>query len=212
MERRRFSIGVRAPFRLDLTAWALRRRPDNAVDRWDGHAYQRVLVFGDEVVQVRATQVGRPERSRLEVTLVGRSVDESAEQEARRLLTRTRGLEVDLSAFYRLAEGDAFLRPLAARFRGLKPPRFPSVFECLVNAVACQQLTLTVGIRLLNRLAAAYGAELLGGHAFPRPADLADVRPEALRPLGFSRAKARSIIGLAEAARELADDELEALP
>lgn len=24
------------PFRLDLTVWALRRRPDNLFDRWDG--------------------------------------------------------------------------------------------------------------------------------------------------------------------------------
>lgn len=81
----------------------------------------------------------------------------------------------------------------------MKPPRFPSLFECLVNAVACQQLTLTVGIRLLNRLAAAHGAERDGVHAFPRPRDLAAVPPEALLPPGFSRAKARSIIGLAEA-------------
>jgi hypothetical protein len=29
---------------------------------------------------------------------------------------------------------------------------FPAVFEGLVNAVACQQLSLTVGIELLNRL------------------------------------------------------------
>ncbi|MBV8610422.1 MAG: hypothetical protein JO034_23555, partial [Singulisphaera sp.] len=31
------------PFRLDLTVWTLRRRPDNAVDRWDGQTYRRVL-------------------------------------------------------------------------------------------------------------------------------------------------------------------------
>ena len=31
-----------APFRLDYTAWALRRRPDNTIDRWDGVARQNV--------------------------------------------------------------------------------------------------------------------------------------------------------------------------
>jgi hypothetical protein len=36
-------------------------------------------------------------------------------------------------------------------------PRFPTMFECLTNASACQQPTLTVGIVLLNRLADAYG-------------------------------------------------------
>jgi DNA-3-methyladenine glycosylase II len=26
------------PFRLDLTVWTLRRRPDNIIDRWDGYS------------------------------------------------------------------------------------------------------------------------------------------------------------------------------
>jgi 3-methyladenine DNA glycosylase/8-oxoguanine DNA glycosylase len=72
-------------------------------------------------------------------------------------LTRLLGPDIDLGRFYRLAEADPLLRPLADRFRGLKPPRFPSLFECLVNAFACQQLSLTVGIRLLNRLAETHG-------------------------------------------------------
>ena len=42
----------------------------------------------------------------------------------------------------------------------MKPPRFATVFEGVINAIACQQVTLTLGIRLLNRLAAAYGLAL----------------------------------------------------
>ena len=56
-----------------------------------------------------------------------------------------------------MAAPDPLLGPLAARMRGLKPPRFPTVFEALVNGVACQQLSLAVGIHLLNRLAADRG-------------------------------------------------------
>jgi DNA-3-methyladenine glycosylase II len=67
------------------------------------------------------------------------------------------GLQVDLEPFYRLAATDVRLSALAERFRGLKPPRFPTLFEALVNAIACQQITLTFGIRLLNRLAERYG-------------------------------------------------------
>jgi len=76
------------------------------------------------------------------------------------------------------------------------------LFECLVNAIACQQLTLTVGIRLLNRLVETYGTPVRDGggpRAFPRPAQLAGLSAEALRALGFSRAKALSIVGLAAA-------------
>ena len=31
-----FLLEPLSPFRLDLTVWVLRRRPDNVVDRWDG--------------------------------------------------------------------------------------------------------------------------------------------------------------------------------
>jgi DNA-3-methyladenine glycosylase II len=44
--------------------------------------------------------------------------------------------------------------------RGLRleaTARLPTVFESLVNAVACQQLSLEAGLSLLNRLADAHG-------------------------------------------------------
>ena len=201
MERRTFSIHVRPPFRLDLTVWALRRRPDNAVDAWDGRTYRRTLMLGREPIELNAVQAGTAAEPRLEVMVAGARVDRHTERLARSSLARLLGLEIDLSAFYRLADGDRLLQALAARFRGLKPPRFPDLFECIVNAIACQQLTLTVGIRLLNRLAEAHGTRPDHGeqHAFPTPAQLATVSPESLRGLGFSGAKARSIIELAEA-------------
>jgi hypothetical protein len=43
MSRTTFHLEPVPPFRLDLTVWTLRRRPDNAVDRWDGQTYRRVL-------------------------------------------------------------------------------------------------------------------------------------------------------------------------
>ena len=39
-----FCVRPVPPFRLDLTVWALRRRPRNLVDRWDGVTYRRVVV------------------------------------------------------------------------------------------------------------------------------------------------------------------------
>jgi hypothetical protein len=38
-----FIIAVRPPFRLDLTVWALRRRPINEADRWDGSVDRRTI-------------------------------------------------------------------------------------------------------------------------------------------------------------------------
>jgi DNA-3-methyladenine glycosylase II len=197
--QRTFAIAALPPFRLDLTVWALRRRPDNVIDTWDGRTYRRALETDSGTVELAIEQTGSSRAPRVGVTLTGSRIDQRTEEQARAALTRLLGLERDLSPFYRLAEGDPFLRALAARFRGVKPPRFPSLFECLVNAIACQQLTLTFGIRLLNRLAEAHGTTAANSslYAFPAPSRLSSLAPETLMQLAFSRAKARSIVELA---------------
>jgi hypothetical protein len=189
------------PFRLDLTVWALRRRPDNAIDNWDGRTYRRALEVGGATVELATAQAGSSRAPLVDVTLTGLRIDQRTEEQALAALTALLGLERDLSPFYRLADGDPLLRTLAARFRGLKPPRFPTLFECLVNAIACQQLTLTFGIRLLNRLVETHGTTMpnISMHAFPGPTRIESLGPQALTPLGFSRAKARSIVELAAA-------------
>ena len=55
------------------------------------------------------------------------------------------------------SDGQVQIRSLVRRFIDFRPPRFPSLFEAIVNAIACQQLSLTVGIILLNRLARTFG-------------------------------------------------------
>jgi DNA-3-methyladenine glycosylase II len=191
------------PFRLDLTVWALRRRADNAIDAWDGRTYRRALEIDGRAVELATVQGGSSLAPRVAVTLTGVRIDQRTEEHARAALTLLLGLERDLSPFYRLAEGDPFLRALAARFRGLKPPRFPTLFESLVNAIACQQLTLTVGIRLLNRLVEGHGTTAANSslYAFPAPTRLDSLAPETLMRIGFSRAKARSIVELAAGIR-----------
>lgn len=200
----------RGPFRLDLTAWALRRRSHNAVDRWDGATYERVLSLDRGSVALSVTQLAGPEVPRLSILLAGGRIDQREEELARGALKRLLGLGVDLSAFRAMAATDPVLGPLAERMRGLKPPRFPTVFEAVVNGVACQQLSLAVGIHLLNRLVADHG-KALAGHpegprAFPDPEDLASLAPDDLKRHGFSFAKARAIVG---AARAIVDDVLD---
>lgn len=201
MAERTFALAATPPFRLDLTALALRRRPNNGIDGWDGTTYERTLELDGVAVGLAAVQVAPPARPRIEVTVRGADLDDGAEAAARAALGRLLGLDLDLAGFYATVAGDPLLGPLAERFAGVKPPRFPTLFECLVNAIACQQLTLTVGITLLSRLAAAHGAavEASARHAFPAPDRLAELTPDQLRPLGFSGAKARSIVELAGA-------------
>ena len=69
MSRSTMLIEPLAPFRLDLTVWTLRRRPDNTVDRWDGQTYRRVLRLPAGHVEVAVTQIGSPEAPQLRVSV-----------------------------------------------------------------------------------------------------------------------------------------------
>ncbi|HWF59512.1 MAG TPA: hypothetical protein VN666_04290 [Nitrospira sp.] len=199
MKEINFTLRPMQPFRLDLTVWTLRRRLNNTMDRWEGGIYRRTLVIGAMPIQVAVTQ----QNTRLVVTVTGADLPSKAKSDVTAALDRLLGLRVDLRKFYRLASQETKLHQLARRFLGMKPPRFPSVFEALVNAIACQQLSLTVGITLLNRLTERYG---LGspneGRAFPRPDDLDKVEVQALRAFGYSRSKGQTVIDAARAMRE----------
>src|SRR5437879_589135 len=120
----RFSIIPVCPIRLDLTAWALRRRPGNRTDLWDGETYRRVLIVGDSVTLISVKQ----RRKLLDVTIAGNRLLPTMKRTVTSALERLLGIRVDLSTFYKAAARDPRLNRLAERFRGLKPPRFPTVF------------------------------------------------------------------------------------
>lgn len=201
-----FELQPVPPFRLDLTVWTLRRRPHNIVDRWDGRTYRRVLTLPIGSTEVAVTQLGSPELPRLHVAAEGQLNGAALRADATAALERLLGLRTDLTGFYQFAAPVRRLGPLAQRFRGMKPPRFATVFEGVVNAMACQLVTLTLGVHLLNRLAVAYGTSIGEGgeavHAFPRPEELARLTPPAFRQLGFSHQKGRAIIELAQSVAE----------
>lgn len=199
----RFPLKVVPPFRLDLTVWALRRRPENKMDRWDGKTFRRALVLNGKPVEIAVTQIGSMAAPRLQATVTGVPFGPEVKSGVIEALNRMLGLQADLKGFYRYAANDTRLAILARRFRGLKPPRFPSLLEALVNGIACQQFTLASGIQLLNRLSENFGLSVeeigIRSHAFPSPQDLAAVKPELLRSLGLNRQKVRAIIELSRA-------------
>lgn len=212
-----FSLAPIPPFRLDFTAWALRRQPDNRVDEWDGQTYRRVLILKDRPVQVSVVQIAPVDSPRVRVTVEGGRLTRETKSAVIAALERLLAIGVDLTDFYRFAARDAKLEALVQQFRGFKPPRFQTVFETLANAVACQQVTLLLGIRLLSRLAGTYGLSLARpdslGHAFPCPEALARRSVVSLRRIGFSRQKARALIEIARAAdgKQLDPEAFEAL-
>jgi len=204
------------PFRLDYTVWTVRRRAHNATDLWDPDTgtYRRSLLIDGQPVAVSVTQTGGPDGASVSVEIASDGAGPGVKGKVHQALKRLLGLERDLSGFYEMAGGDQMLGPIAGRLRGAKPPRFPTAFEALVNAVACQQISLDAGMHVLNRLTAKYGTPVPGSkgapNVFPGPEELAGAEAEEVKQVGFSFNKARTVV---EAARKIVtgDLELEAL-
>ena len=200
-----FTLSAEPPFRLDFTAWALRRRPGNMVDRFDGRTYRRAIVLGDRPVEIAVNQ---PDRSQplLKVTVRGEDRPPEAQSAATAFLERCLGVKRDLSDFYALSARDGEIGRVIDRFRGLKPVRFPSVFEALVNGIACQQISLAAGLAVLSRLVERAGMALRTGegvvHAFPGPSDVARLDVKDLREIGFSVPKSKYLLELSKAVVE----------
>jgi DNA-3-methyladenine glycosylase II len=196
-----FTLRPVPPFRLDLTVWALRRRSRNLIDRWDGTTYRRVIVLAGRPTELAVRQAASSATPTLTVTVTPPPQTLLEKRRVRSVVDRLLGLRIDLTDWYHMAAGDSRLRPLADTFRGMKPPRFPTMFEAVVNGFACQQLSLEVGLELLNRLAtissARFGTPRDTRYAFPTAQDIARLPPAKYRAIGFSGQKVRALLDLA---------------
>ncbi|HYA34002.1 MAG TPA: hypothetical protein VEF03_00210 [Candidatus Binataceae bacterium] len=205
----RFRLKPVAPFRLDFTAWALRRRPHNQIDLFDNGTYRRTLSVGPICTSVAIRQTRGCENPEIEVVAGGHRSIRDLRREVESTIIRMLGLDRDLSDFYRVARADRRLSKLAERLRGFKPVRFPTNFEAFTNAVACQLVSLTAGLHVVNRIAARYG-RIVGeddsrSRAFPDASAIAAASADDLRTLGLSRSKGRYLIGIAEQASRASD-------
>src|SRR5262245_3622959 len=167
MEPMSFELEQIPPFRLDLTVWAMRRRPLHQVDGGDGRTCRGGLAVGSLSVVAASAQISPPEMPLLHVTIADAQHMPHMEAAAANALRRLLGLDIDLSAFYQFAAADEHLAPLAARFRGFRPPRYPTLFDALLNAIASQQVTLNLAIQLLNKLARSDGVAVADLPALP---------------------------------------------
>ena len=200
MENLDFNITVATPFRLDLTVWALRRRSRNLVDCWDGSCYTRIFTIENFPVKVEVRQ-----HTRSQITVVARSHHSinKLKPKLSNILIWTLGLKIELKWFYECTNVNAVLSPLILKFKGVKPPRFPTIFETLTNAIAFQQLSLEAGFSLLNNLTQKFGNQFKEddrvNYAFPEPYKIMKCTKEELIVLGFSERKSETLILIASA-------------
>ncbi len=204
------------PFRLDLTVGALRRLPTNQVDviaRDGSYLHAVAAPHAPAIVRVRQTD---PER--LAVTIDSDPRDASRLQEILALTARSLGAGRELGSFYRASAALPWLAPLAARLRGLKPPRYRSLWEAFVNAVVYQQVSLHAASAVVQRMVATYGTRLSSDGSsvtlFPDGNRVLAASDDALRGLGLSAGKLATLRRAHEAIETgaLTETGLEPLP
>ncbi len=201
----RHDIEVVTPYRLDLTVSVLRRLPTNIVDVLapDGR-YLRALGGPRPVVicvrQLRADQ--------LAVTIEGDAVEElRALETVRRIL----GTDRDLSRFTRSAGAIPWLRPWEEQMRGVKPPRYPALWEACANAIVFQQVSLFAASAIMCRFIEALGESFTSDgtqlYSFPTAQSVLGATDPGLLAVGLSAAKLATLRRVAEALASGALDE-----
>ncbi|MBV8074106.1 MAG: DNA-3-methyladenine glycosylase 2 family protein [Candidatus Eremiobacteraeota bacterium] len=202
------TVPVRAPFRLDLTANALRRLSTNVVDTYsaqDGF----IRAHRGALIVVRQLKRDSP----LDVRTLG-----AADFDAAALIARMLGTDRELRPFYRGVKAFPWLDALATRMRGIKPPRYPTLWEAIVNAVVFQQVSIHAASAILRRVVEHLSKpiEHQGRKLYPffEPEAYLDADSEALRKQGLSGGKAVTLRANAEALVNgaLREAELEPLP
>jgi DNA-3-methyladenine glycosylase II len=203
------TVPVQAPFRLDLTADALRRLASNAVDVFaDGTLYRALQdARGTELVAVGSAADGA-----IEMRATGRDAKRWLPAIARML-----GTQVDLSRWYRRVRAIRWLEPLAVALRGLKPPRYPTLWEALAHAILFQQISIHAAAAIMRRAVERLGAAVEAGSvrciAFPPAQRWLDASDAALREAGISANKIAHLRSAAAAVVEgsISEAELEHL-
>jgi DNA-3-methyladenine glycosylase II len=191
-------VRVAEPYRLDLTVSVLRRLSTNLVDVLTPEVeYLRVLEDAHRPMLVR---VSSQKRGTLLVTLEG---ERRAHQRALETVHRMLGIDRTLREFDRGAARIPWLRPLALRMRGVKPPRYPTLWEACVNAIVFQQVSIHAASAILRRYVVTLGSpfELRDGpilHAFPEAEVTLRENDDVLRAAGLSTNKIAALRRVAE--------------
>jgi DNA-3-methyladenine glycosylase II len=201
-----------------LTAVRFARFKDEVVDRVQPNNYQRLLTVDGQRALATVTDQGTTTKPLLQVELQGSRKADLDRPEFVAQLRHILCTNLDLKPFYRLARKDDLLTLIVSRFRGLKLPASPTVFESLVMAVLSQQVNLTFTYSIKKELVETFGEKWsVNGetyYAFPQPERFAVETEESLLRFRLSRAKAGTLVrlGQAFASGALQEEELTALP
>lgn len=131
-------LPVRAPFHPEATVRVLQRRPTNLIDTWVKQRYRRVIRIDGKPLLIEVENRGSIDAPDLNFSIlhparIGNVTTARERREAIQITRRILGLGVDMDAAQQRAEADPALRQTALALRGLRPPRYPDLFETFAS-------------------------------------------------------------------------------
>jgi DNA-3-methyladenine glycosylase II len=193
-------LAVQAPVHLEATVRVLQRRPSNPVDVWEQGRYRRVLRIADRLVPAEVMNRGTVDQPDIRFAIRSPAAT-AARAEVGCTLRKMLSLDLDPHALQAAAMRERALCPTAVALRGMRPPRFPTLFEAFGNVIPFQQLSIDAGVAIVTRLVLRFGERLQHDGqrmvAFPSAATIAHARLASLRACGLSGTKATVLRELA---------------
>lgn len=188
-----------------LTARVLRRSTRNLVDRVDDDGtWTRAIVLARGSALLRGKQHGAT------IAFVAASAGAADRPVIHALVTKMFALDRDVAPFWRRARREPGFAELVRRCAGLRPQRFPTLFEALANGLCCQQFSLASGMTRLGYLAEHFGLRTPDGTRVgpPEPRLVARAKLSAIRQAGLPGRRAAALRDLAHLSLEGFEDEL----
>lgn len=177
----------------------LKRSPKELLHKLDGDSVYKLIDWSGEKILFKISL----EDHQFIIEFPIAEPTELAKQFIRLYIIEWFDLDKDLKPFYKLASKDPFLSKLTEKYFGYRIVGQPDLFESLVWAVIGQQINLTFAYTLKSQFVSKYGKKLTFDgkdyFLFPEPEIVAQINPDDLFKIQFSRQKSSYAVGIAKA-------------
>lgn len=195
------TLPVCTPYCLDFTVDALRRLAANVVDVVDQNGtYRRAL---QDSVGTNLIEVKQRDARTLDIRIAG-----ARPARWMRTIEAMLGAQKDLQPWFRRVRPFPWLAQLARSFRGLHPPRYPTLWEAMAHAIVFQQISIASASAIMRRVVMALSPPLddagIAYYPFFTPAQLLYTSDEPLRKAGLSANKVQHLRSAAVAIEDRA--------
>lgn len=198
------SVGGGGSFSFRHALAYLHTSPSAIFEQVEDHSYKRFFRrIGKPPVFVRVREAPRSIDDTLLVDVAGDDLEEVDLEVIERRIRRIFSLDLDPAVLVKCSESDPVVGRLISRLPGARPVLTADPYECVIWAIAGQQVNVAFAKTLKTSLAELVGSwvEVEGRRYLvpPAPQDVMKLTVDQLRELHFSRTKAATILTVSEA-------------